>query len=140
MGWDMKDNEVRYTEDRLVQFVASVNVPETNIIEPYSCQWRDTDSSDSGAVYAPYLGIIQTPRKKYKENLTDYPEVMGAIDGSMYHHDLAVNGLEDLESIPKEEWTQEDYDSYKLFEDSLKHANETLAMMKKAGLYIGELL
>lgn len=43
MGWDMKHEEVRRTEDNLVLFVATDNVPETNIIEPYHCGWHDTD-------------------------------------------------------------------------------------------------
>ena len=43
MGWDMKDMEVKYTEDKLVMFIATDNVPETNIIEPYYCGWMDTE-------------------------------------------------------------------------------------------------
>ena len=37
MGWDMKHNDIKYTNDNLVMFVASENVPMTNIIEPYHC-------------------------------------------------------------------------------------------------------
>ena len=59
MGWDMKDNEVKYTEDKLVMFVASTNVPETNIIEPYYCGWQDTSINESDkSVYAPYIGYF----------------------------------------------------------------------------------
>ena len=41
IGWDMKHNEVKYTNDNLVMFVASENVPVTNIIEPYHCGYCD---------------------------------------------------------------------------------------------------
>lgn len=61
MGWDMKDKEVRYTEDKLVMFVATENVPETNIIEPYHCGWMDTEVSMSGSeiIYKPYMNKIK---------------------------------------------------------------------------------
>lgn len=60
MGWDMKDKEVKYTEDKLVMFVATENVPETNIIEPYHCGLIDTDGSmlSSEMIYKPYINEI----------------------------------------------------------------------------------
>lgn len=54
MGWDMKHNEVKYTEDNLVVFVASENVPVTNIIEPYHCGYCDTEIEYD---YKPYCNL-----------------------------------------------------------------------------------
>ena len=51
MNWDMKHNEVKYTEDNLVAFVASENVPMTNIIEPFHCGYCDTEIEYD---YRPY--------------------------------------------------------------------------------------
>lgn len=39
----MKHNDVKYTEDNLVTFIASENAPVTNIIEPYHCGYCDPD-------------------------------------------------------------------------------------------------
>ena len=50
MNWDMKHNDIKYTEDNLVAFVASENVPMTNIIEPYHCCYCDPDIK----IYNPY--------------------------------------------------------------------------------------
>lgn len=53
MGWDMKHNDIKYTNDNLVMFVASENVPVTNIIEPYHCGYCDPDTK----IYNPYFNI-----------------------------------------------------------------------------------
>lgn len=65
MNWDMKHNERKYTEDKLVMFIASDYVPLTNIIEPYFCGWRDMDISTTETVYEPYCisnGEIQNDK------------------------------------------------------------------------------
>ncbi len=57
MNWDMKHNDVRFTEDKLVAFIASENVPVTNIIEPYHCGYWDTDiETDLKSIYESYYG------------------------------------------------------------------------------------
>lgn len=51
----MKHNDIKYTEDNLVAFVASENVPMTNIIEPYHCGYCDPDiDPDSKSIYESY--------------------------------------------------------------------------------------
>lgn len=42
MGWNMEHNDIKYTNDNLVMFVASENVPVTHF-EPYYCSYSDTD-------------------------------------------------------------------------------------------------
>ena len=55
MNWDMKHNDIKYTEDNLIAFVASENVPMTNIIEPYHCGYCDPDiDPDSKSIYDSY--------------------------------------------------------------------------------------
>ena len=66
MNWDMKHNDVKYTEDNLVAFVASENVPVTNIIEPYHCGYCDSDiHSDSKSIYEPYYILNNETENKY---------------------------------------------------------------------------
>ena len=66
MNWDMKHNDVKYTEDNLVAFVASENVPVTNIIEPYHCGYCDPDiDSDSKSIYGPYCILNNETENKY---------------------------------------------------------------------------
>jgi len=55
MNWNMKDKEVRYTEDKLVMFVASDNIPITQPIEPYHCGWRDTEVEYTLEDYKKYF-------------------------------------------------------------------------------------
>ena len=67
MGLDMKHNDVKYTEDNLVAFVASENVPVTNIIEPYYCCYRDTDiDSDSKSIYESYCILNNEAENKHR--------------------------------------------------------------------------
>jgi hypothetical protein len=54
MGWKLKHNEMKLTKDKLVMFIASDNVPETSIITPYHCGWRDTDKEENFC-YSPYF-------------------------------------------------------------------------------------
>ena len=66
MNWDMKHNDVKYTEDNLVAFVASENVPVTNIIEPYHCGYCDLDiHSDSKSIYELYYILNNETENKY---------------------------------------------------------------------------
>lgn len=72
MGWDMKHGEMKRTEDNLVLFVASDDVPETNIIEPFYCgvcnPTFDIDSFKE--IYKPYFDItddITADLKIYKD-------------------------------------------------------------------------
>lgn len=53
MGWKLKHNEMKLTEDKLVMFIASDYVPETNLNTPYHCGWRDTDMEENFCYY-PY--------------------------------------------------------------------------------------
>ena len=65
MNWDMKHNDIRYTEDNLVAFVASENVPVTNIIEPYHCGCHDTDiEADLKSIYKPYYNLNEKIENK----------------------------------------------------------------------------
>ena len=61
MNWDMKHNDVKYTEDNLVAFVASENVPVTNIIEPYHCGYCDTDIESD--IYKSYSSTKEIENK-----------------------------------------------------------------------------
>ena len=66
MNWDMKHNDVKYTEDNLVAFVASENVPVTNIIEPYHCGYCDPDiDPDLKSIYEPYYILNNETENKY---------------------------------------------------------------------------
>ena len=66
MDWDMKHNEVKYTEDNLVAFVASENVPVTNIIEPYHCGYCDPNvDSNSKSIYESYCILNNKTENKY---------------------------------------------------------------------------
>ena len=66
MNWDMKHNDVKYTEDNLVAFVASENVPVTNIIEPYHCGYCDSDiDSNLKSIYEPYYILNNETENKY---------------------------------------------------------------------------
>ena len=62
MGWDMKHNDIKYTNDNLVMFVASESVPMTNIIEPYHCGYCDPDSK---SIYEPYCMLNNETKNKY---------------------------------------------------------------------------
>lgn len=54
MGWNMEHNDIKYTNDNLVMFVASENVPVTHF-EPYYCGYCDSDiDPDSKSIYEPY--------------------------------------------------------------------------------------
>ena len=65
MGWDMKHNEVKYTEDNLVAFVASKNVPVTHF-EPYYCSYSDIDIElDSKSIYESYCILNNETENKY---------------------------------------------------------------------------
>ena len=65
MGWDMKHNEVKYTNDNLVMFVASENVPVTQF-EPYYCSYGDTDIElDSKSIYESYCILNNETENKY---------------------------------------------------------------------------
>ena len=65
MGWDMKHNEVKYTNDNLVMFVASENVPVTHF-EPYYCSYGDTDIElDSKSIYESYCILNNETENKY---------------------------------------------------------------------------
>ena len=62
----MKHNDIKYTNDNLVMFVASENVPMTNIIEPYHCGYYDPDiHSDSKSIYEPYYILNNETENKY---------------------------------------------------------------------------
>ena len=66
MGWDMKHNDIKYTNDNLVVFVASENVPVTNIIEPYHCGYCDSDIElDSKSIYESYCILNNETENKY---------------------------------------------------------------------------
>ena len=66
MNWDMKHNDVKYTEDNLVAFVASENVPVTNIIEPYHCGYCDPNiDSNSKSIYESYCILNNKTENKY---------------------------------------------------------------------------
>ena len=66
MNWDMKHNDVKYTEDNLVAFVASENVPVTNIIEPYHCGYCGSDiDSDLKSIYESYCILNNEAENKY---------------------------------------------------------------------------
>ena len=66
MNWDMKHNDVKYTEDNLVAFVASENVQVTNIIESYHCGYCDSDiHPDSKSIYEPYYILNNETENKY---------------------------------------------------------------------------
>ena len=62
MGWDMKHNDIKYTNDNLVMFVASENVPMTNIIEPYHCDYYDPDLK---SIYESYCILNNETENKY---------------------------------------------------------------------------
>ena len=62
MGWDMKHNDIKYTNDNLVMFVASENVPTTNIIEPYHCGYYDPDIELD--IYKSYLDIYYSSNEE----------------------------------------------------------------------------
>ena len=62
MGWDMKHNDIKYTNDNLVMFVASENVPMTNIIEPYHCGYYYPDLK---YIYKPYCMLNNETKNKY---------------------------------------------------------------------------
>ena len=62
MGWDMKHNDIKYANDNLVMFVASENVPVTNIIEPYHCGYCDPDIELD--IYKPYLDIYYSSNEE----------------------------------------------------------------------------
>ena len=65
MGWDMKHNEVKYTNDNLVMFVASENVPVTHF-EPYHCGYCDPDiDSNSKSIYKLYCILNNETENKY---------------------------------------------------------------------------
>lgn len=68
MNWDMKHNEVKYTEDNLVAFVASENVPMTNIVEPFHCGYCDTDVK---LKYYPYYNLNNEIENKSSEKEDD---------------------------------------------------------------------
>lgn len=61
MGWDMKHNDIKYTNDNLVIFVASENVPVTHF-EPYHCGYYD---SDLKSIYEPYCMLNNETKNKY---------------------------------------------------------------------------
>ena len=66
MNWDMKHNDIKYTEDNLVAFVASENVPLTNIIEPYHCGYCDPNiDSNSKSIYESYCILNNKTENKY---------------------------------------------------------------------------
>ena len=66
MNWDMKHNDVKYTEDNLVAFVASENVPVTNIIEPYHCGYCDPNiDSNSKSIYESYCILNNKTENQY---------------------------------------------------------------------------
>ena len=66
MNWDMKHNDIKYTKDNLVAFVASENVPVTNIIEPYHCGYCDPDiDSNSKSIYESYCILNNETKNKY---------------------------------------------------------------------------
>ena len=69
MNWDMKHEDVKFTEDKLVAFIASENVPVTNIIEPYHCGYWDTDiETDLKSIYESYYGVNEEiENKNYEE-------------------------------------------------------------------------
>ena len=65
MGWDMKHNDIKYTNDNLVVFVASENVPVTHF-EPYYCSYGDTDIElDSKSIYESYCILNNETENKY---------------------------------------------------------------------------
>ena len=65
MGWDMKHNDIKYTNDNLVMFVASENVPVTHF-EPYYCSYGDTDIElDSKSIYESYCILNNETENKY---------------------------------------------------------------------------
>lgn len=65
MGWNMKHNDVKYTNDNLVMFVASENVPITHF-EPYYCSYSDTDIElDSKYIYESYCILNNETENKY---------------------------------------------------------------------------
>ena len=66
MAWDMKHNDIKYTNDNLVAFVASENVPVTNIIEPYHCGYCDPNiDSNSKSIYESYYILNNETENKY---------------------------------------------------------------------------
>ena len=67
MGWDMKHNDIKYTNDNLVMFVASENVPVTHF-EPYYCSYSDTDIElDSKSIYESYCILNNETENKHRE-------------------------------------------------------------------------
>ena len=59
MNWNMNHRDIKYTEDKLVMFVANEYVPVTHF-EPYCCGYRDTDiESDLKSIYKPYYAILK---------------------------------------------------------------------------------
>ena len=65
MGWNMKHNDIKYTNDNLVMFVASENVPVTHF-EPYYCSYSDTDIElDLKSIYKPYCMLNNETKNKY---------------------------------------------------------------------------
>ena len=65
MGWDMKHNDIKYTNDNLVMFVASENVPVTHF-EPYYCSCSDSDIElDSKSIYESYCILNNETENKY---------------------------------------------------------------------------
>lgn len=65
IGWELKHNEMKLTEDKLVMFIASDYVPETNINTPYYCGWRDTDADkEENFCYYPYFCNVVNKNKE----------------------------------------------------------------------------
>ena len=65
MNWDMKHNDIKYTNDNLVMFVVSENVPVTHF-EPYYCSYSDTDIElDSKSIYESYCILNNETENKY---------------------------------------------------------------------------
>lgn len=68
MNWDMKHEDIKFTEDKLVAFIASEYVPVTNIIEPYHCGYWDTDiETDLKSIYESYYGANDEIENQYHE-------------------------------------------------------------------------
>ena len=62
MGWDMKDNDIKYTNDNLVMFVAIQSFHIPNSIDPYHFGYCNADSK---SIYETYCMLNNETKNKY---------------------------------------------------------------------------
>lgn len=71
MGWNLENGQYRYTADKLVQFIASENIPVT-VNCPYVCGFRETEESEEALkaaklIYEPFLSATTSNDSRNEE-------------------------------------------------------------------------